>query len=78
MTCAEPRTAPPWLPSALESVIVVTTLLRRVSPAAWHQAGPTDAGDADRMRLVDDEDRVVGRRHTAASSASGAASPSTE
>ena len=58
-TTAGPSTAPPCAPSDLLSVTVRTTSGSPARPAACAAPAPLVADDAERVRLVDDQQRTV-------------------
>ena len=58
-TAGWPSTAPPWAPRDLDRVTVRTTWSSREMPAAAAQALAVVAGDAQPVRLVDEQHRVV-------------------
>ena len=61
ITAGEPSTAPPWAPSALDRVAVTIDVLVPGEAEVGDQPASAGAGDAEAVRLVDDQQRVVRR-----------------
>ena len=77
VTAAGPSTAPPWPPSALDSVTVATTSSAPASPTCASSPRPPGPRTPEPVRLVDHEQRAARRGTRRAARAAGRASPST-
>ncbi len=58
-TATEPSTAPPWLPSAFDSVVVMTTSGAPAKPSSCSSPRPPAPRTPSTVRLVDDQQRPV-------------------
>ena len=67
ITARGPSTAPPWLPSALDSVTVDHDVVRAGEPGGREQPAAARSAHPQPVRLVDDAAARPGPRHTACS-----------